>query len=64
MEEKLHEWLKWILKKYDWKYVDWIQLALDGDQLMALWTQALQFCKMLGISWIAKKLLASQEELC
>jgi hypothetical protein len=43
--------------------MDWIHLAQDGDQWPALATWTYGFHKILVNSWIAERLMASQEGL-
>jgi hypothetical protein len=52
------------LQDVGWVGMDWIELAQDRDRLlwMRYWTSG--FHKMQGISWLAEKLLAFQEDLC
>jgi hypothetical protein len=54
--------LKWVLKKWT-EGVDWINLALDGDQRRALVNILMNmgFNERRGISWIDERLLGSQE---
>jgi hypothetical protein len=49
-----------------WEDMDWIDLAEDRNRWQALVNMVINFGfhKMRGISWLAKKRLASQEELC
>ena len=58
--------LKWILKKWDgeaWTGLVWLRIGAGGWRLwMREWTFG--FHKMLGHSWLAEDLLASQEGLC
>jgi hypothetical protein len=57
--------LQWILKKYDgllWTGFIWLKIGTsDGILLTREWI--FEFHKMLGISFIAETLQASQEEL-
>jgi hypothetical protein len=48
--------LKWILEEYDWVWTGFIWLCI-GDRCQAV------FDRMLGISWMAEQLLASEDGL-
>jgi hypothetical protein len=53
------------LREIGWDGMDWNDLAQDRDQWRALVNTVmnLRVKKMLGISWVAAKLAASQEGL-
>jgi hypothetical protein len=59
--------LKWIFKKFDWgRSMDWIDLAEDRDRWQAFGNGVMnfRFYKMLGVSWLAEDLLATQKGCC
>jgi hypothetical protein len=56
---------KMYLREIGWGGIDWIDLAQDRDQWRALVKTVMYFGfhKMLGSSWVAERLAASQEGL-
>jgi hypothetical protein len=58
--------LKSILKKYSvsvWTGLIWLRTGTSGS-LLWTWKLTIRFHKILGNSWSAAKLLASQDKLC
>jgi hypothetical protein len=56
----------WIIKKWDgkvWTGFIWLMTETSGT-LLWTWDWTSRFHKMLGISWLGEKLLASQEGFC
>jgi hypothetical protein len=53
------------LREIGWVFMDWIDLAQDREQWRALVNTVMNlvFHKMLGRSWVAAQLAASQEGL-
>ena len=54
------------IKEIEWEGMDWINLAQDRDKWQAVVNvvMKLQVHIRLGISWLAKQLLASPEGPC